>query len=64
MINILTKEFDFEIANLYYKKKLNCNHKESINFYIKKQVYIKYRPVVCHTRYYYNNNNNNNKVLI
>ena len=51
MINILTKEFDFEIANLYHKKKLNCNHKWSINFYIKKQVYIKHRPVVCHTRY-------------
>ena len=52
MINILTKEFDFEIANLYYKKKLNCNYKYSINFYIKKkQIYIKHRPVVCHARY-------------
>ena len=27
MINILTKKFDFEIANLYYKKIPNCNYK-------------------------------------
>ena len=30
MINILTKEFDFEITNWYYKTKLwapNCNYK-------------------------------------
>ena len=26
MINILAKEFDFEIANLYYKKIPNCNY--------------------------------------
>ena len=40
MINILTKEFDFEITNWYYKTKLyapNCNYKALLSFVRQKQ---------------------------